>query len=169
MFRSKTHYATEQCETMVDDRAQPRQASAPNTLDLRVSCDIAQLSGLMAQIIAFAKQHAWSESDSLQVQLLVEELLVNAMTHGAVNKPNAWAWLIIRNATEGIHIELCDNGIPFNPLTLAAPDIDLDLDSREIGGLGIHFVRQLGDDLHYVRTTYLNEDINKLIIFKKWA
>ena len=146
-----------------------RQPCVPNTLDVRVNCDITQLPGLMAQIIAFAKQHAWSESDSLQVQLLVEELLVNAMTHGAVNNSNAWARLIICNATEGIHLEVSDNGIPFNPLTLAAPDIDLDLDAREIGGLGIHFVRQLGDDLHYERTQCLNEDINKLIIFKKWA
>jgi len=45
---------------------------------------------------------------------------------------------------------VCD-GVPFNPLSEKAPDIDAPLEEREIGGLGIHLVRNLIDDVTYHR------------------
>ena len=103
----------------------------------------------------------------MHIQLLVEELVVNAMTHGAANTSSGWVRLTIQNMPEGIQLELTDNGIYFNPLATDPPDIELDLDSRDIGGLGIHFVRQFADTLEYARIKYQDEDINRLVVFKK--
>lgn len=44
---------------------------------------------------------------------------------------------------------LCDDGAPFNPFALAAPNTDLPI--REIGGLGIHLVRNMFDHVSYRR------------------
>ena len=41
--------------------------------------------------------------------------------------------------------------MPFNPLELPRPDTDSSLDDRAIGGLGIHFVRTLMNDMTYRR------------------
>jgi serine/threonine-protein kinase RsbW len=53
------------------------------------------------------------------------------------------------------HIELVaaidDDGEPFNPLTVRPPDLDIPAKSRAIGGLGVHFVKALMDDVAYVR------------------
>ena len=46
---------------------------------------------------------------------------------------------------------ITDDGMPFNPLSAEAPDTDLSLEDREIGGLGIHLVRNLIDDVTYNR------------------
>ncbi len=46
---------------------------------------------------------------------------------------------------------IADDGVPFNPLGAEAPDIDASLEEREIGGLGIHLVRSLMDDVSYQR------------------
>ena len=132
-----------------------------------MGCDVGQLPDLMVQIAAFAHLHSWQEQESMHIQLLVEELVVNAMTHGAANTSSGWVRLTIQNMPEGIQLELTDNGIYFNPLATDPPDIELDLDSRDIGGLGIHFVRQFADTLEYARIKYQDEDINRLVVFKK--
>ena len=54
------------------------------------------------------------------------------------------------------------DGIPFNPLETAAPDVSDDLDSINIGGLGIHLVKNMMDDVYYQRV----EGKNKLIMKK---
>ena len=132
-----------------------------------MGCDVGQLPDLMVQIAAFAHLHSWQEQESMHIQLLVEELVVNAMTHGAANTSSGWVRLTIQNMPEGIQLELTDNGIYFNPLATDPPDIELDLDSRDIGGLGIHFLRQFADALEYTRIKYQDEDINRLVVFKK--
>ncbi|MDX2252452.1 MAG: SpoIIE family protein phosphatase [Nitrospira sp.] len=46
---------------------------------------------------------------------------------------------------------ITDDGVPFNPLTVAPPDLSLLLHEREIGGLGIHLVKSLFDEVMYHR------------------
>ena len=56
-----------------------------------------------------------------------------------------------------------DSGMPFNPLEAPTPDLDKPPIERDIGGLGILFVKQLMDDVSY---TYV-EDKNILTIKKR--
>jgi anti-sigma regulatory factor (Ser/Thr protein kinase) len=44
---------------------------------------------------------------------------------------------------------ISDDSAPFDPLSLDTPDTTLDLDSRGIGGLGIHLIRTMMDDVAY--------------------
>jgi anti-anti-sigma factor len=60
---------------------------------------------------------------------------------------------------------ITDDGIPFNPLTVAPPDLSLLLHEREIGGLGIHLVRSMFDEVSYHR----NVGHNVLTVKKKLA
>ena len=46
-------------------------------------------------------------------------------------------------------IELCDAGVPFNPLDREDPDITLSAEEREVGGLGIFLCKQMMDSLNY--------------------
>jgi anti-anti-sigma factor len=56
-----------------------------------------------------------------------------------------------------------DDGIPFDPLTVAPPDLSVLLHEREIGGLGIHLVRSMFDEVTYHR----NVGHNVLTVKKK--
>jgi serine/threonine-protein kinase RsbW len=58
-----------------------------------------------------------------------------------------------------------DDGVAFDPLARAAPDVTADLDEREIGGLGIHLVRTLMDGMTYER----RGERNVLVIVKRVA
>ena len=41
--------------------------------------------------------------------------------------------------------------MPYNPFTREAPDTSLSLEEREIGGLGVHLVRKLIEEVSYHR------------------
>ena len=46
-------------------------------------------------------------------------------------------------------ITFIDNGVPYDPLKNADPDITLSAEEREIGGLGIYMVKKSMDDIFY--------------------
>jgi anti-sigma regulatory factor (Ser/Thr protein kinase) len=48
-------------------------------------------------------------------------------------------------------LEIADTGKPFDVLSLPEPDITLDIKDRQVGGLGIHFIRTLSDGVSYRR------------------
>jgi len=59
-------------------------------------------------------------------------------------------------------VQVEDDGIPFNPLDAAGPEVSRDLDSINIGGFGIHLMKKMMDDIDYQRV----EGKNKLILKK---
>lgn len=46
-------------------------------------------------------------------------------------------------------ITFIDNGIPYNPLAKADPNVTLSAEEREVGGLGIYMVKKTMDDISY--------------------
>ena len=46
-------------------------------------------------------------------------------------------------------ITFIDNGIPYDPLAKADPDITLSSEERDVGGLGIYMVKKTMDDISY--------------------
>jgi serine/threonine-protein kinase RsbW len=44
-----------------------------------------------------------------------------------------------------------DNGLPFNPLMKKDSELPADINNAKIGGLGIHIVKKLMDDIRYER------------------
>jgi anti-sigma regulatory factor (Ser/Thr protein kinase) len=59
-----------------------------------------------------------------------------------------------------IEIEIKDDGRPFNPLEAPPPDMGKPLAAKQVGGLGIHLVREMMDELEYRR----ENDKNLLIL-----
>ncbi|MDE6655629.1 MAG: ATP-binding protein [Anaeroplasmataceae bacterium] len=64
-------------------------------------------------------------------------------------------------------ISLCfvDSGMPYNPLLQSEPDIELSLEDRTSGGLGIYMVRKFVDRIKYKRKNYQNYLFLRLNIF----
>ena len=61
-------------------------------------------------------------------------------------------------------ITLIDEGVPYNPLSKADPDITLSAEDRQIGGLGIYMVKKSMDSIEYSH----EGGSNKLTIRKKF-
>ena len=48
-------------------------------------------------------------------------------------------------------VTISDDGRPFNPFEGAPPDTELSVDDRPIGGLGVHLVQNVMDEVAYER------------------
>jgi anti-sigma regulatory factor (Ser/Thr protein kinase)/HAMP domain-containing protein len=94
----------------------------------------------------FAESRGVEDSIVRPLQVAVDEMLVNIATHSGAESVVVRAWL-----DDGeLLLEISDDGTPFNPFADAAtPDLAAPLDEREIGGLGIHLVRSLLDEVDY--------------------
>jgi len=67
-------------------------------------------------------------------------------------------------------LTIMDDGIPFNPLSVAPPDLSVLLHEREIGGLGIHLIRSMFDEVTYHRKVGRNVlTIKKKLVVEKSA
>ena len=85
-----------------------------------------------------------------------DEALSNVVKYGY--RDDARHEISVRLSIAGPHVvaEVEDDGIPFDPLSAPAPRLEGGIDERPIGGLGIYLLRQLMDEVHYVRRGGLN-------------
>jgi anti-sigma regulatory factor (Ser/Thr protein kinase) len=85
-----------------------------------------------------------------QINVVVDEIFANISSY-AYNPAVGGVTVRIKADANDITIEFEDSGIPYNPLSNAPPDVTLDGEQREIGGLGIHLVRNMMDSVGYRR------------------
>lgn len=121
-------------------------------LELRIATDDAAVAGLLDRLEAYAEAVALPTRLAYQLALICEELVTNVAIHGTSGLPPAtYVALKISWREPLLHLWFEDDGPPFDPLSLTAPDTAADLDHRDIGGLGIHLVRTLAREIRYER------------------
>lgn len=85
-------------------------------------------------------------------EFVLEEWFVNLCTHGQIKAHRViQARVHVRVDPTGWELLLVDDGLPFNPLTLKAPDTRAPLAERSKGGLGIHLTLQMTQGARYKR------------------
>ena len=118
---------------------------------LRLERRIGELERLAQWIEDFGSRNALAERVILDVQLAVDELVTNTVTHGwSDDRPHE---IVVRQRLEAGQwiVELEDDGRAFDPRTVPPPAIDTPPEERPIGGLGIHLARSVVDALDYRR------------------
>jgi len=83
--------------------------------------------------------------------LAIEELVTNCVKYGYEDSVAHTIDIKLQILGDELALTVTDDGHPFNPLDLPAPDTQLPVDERPIGRLGIHLVRQMSDHMDYVR------------------
>ena len=86
----------------------------------------------------------------MQIDIAIDELFGN-IAHYAYN-PDVGKATVRVEVTEdplAVVITFIDNGVPYDPLAKADPDITLSAEEREIGGLGIYMVKKSMDEITY--------------------
>lgn len=114
--------------------------------------DPRELEHILPDLATFLEQHEVEGSVTYVVELCVEELLLNAMTHGYHGATNRLIDMRLelhdnRNAT----LDVEDEGEPFDPRTAPEPDFNDMLLGDRVGGLGVHLVRKLATAVEYQR------------------
>ncbi len=123
--------------------------SAKVSLKLKTSLD--ELERITAAVEDLGQQEDWPPAFTFRVNLVLEELGINIINHGHDGGIHEFDITLVSDA-DTLTINISDDGRPFDPLHDApAPNVAASLEDRAVGGLGIHLVRTMVDELHYRR------------------
>jgi len=128
----------------------------------------ANIDGIEVSELAFSSlAFALGVPDKVRRSVLIalDDLLSNVINYAYEDAEGEFFEVHIFAASVGLRIAVRDTGPAFDPFALAEPDTTLDLDDRRMGGLGIHLVRHLMDEVSYER----DGDANVVWLFKGLA
>jgi serine/threonine-protein kinase RsbW len=124
--------------------------TAPREMRIDMTSDVAELPAVRETIRAFVRDRGWSDFDTADIVLAVDEALTNVIRHGYSGESGHVISVEVReidNAARGRGIEII--------VADRAPQVALeairgrDLDDIRPGGLGVHLIKSLMDDALY--------------------
>lgn len=122
----------------------------------------------LQQVIDFATEHLEARDcpmkTVMQMELVIEEIFVNIASY-AYNPETGSATFCMEfeENPATVLMTFIDRGKPYNPLAKEDPDTSLDIDERNVGGLGIFLVKKNVDEI-----SYKYEDGKNILFMKKF-
>ena len=140
---------------------------AENKLSFELKNKLSELDTLEEKVYGFSGQLGLTEKSNCKINLVLEELFTNIVSYGYSDDSEHEIQFTITHENGNLTIQIEDDGIPFNPADASCPDLECTLEERKIGGLGIHLIKKLMDDVLYQRcgeknVLILRKDISKL-------
>ena len=86
-----------------------------------------------------------------KLQLAVEEAVVNVIDYAYPIETEGLIEIRMMYDGKSLKIMIIDSGVAFDPTLKEKADTTLSAEDRQIGGLGIHLVREIMDTINYIR------------------
>jgi len=138
---------------------------SPASLTLHVPSTIDAIRPATEQAEVWLAEHRVSFEAMYLASLAIEELVTNCIKYGYDDANDHSIEIVFAVEEEALRMEVIDDGNPFNPLEAPSPDLSLAIEDRRIGGLGIHLLRELADEVSYER----RDGTNRLRLTKRMA
>ena len=170
LIRFDTRRPRPSAERPLKERLDILAATEERTFPARVEL----LPDIMSFVTAHASRAGLSADKLYKIQLATEEAVVNIchyayLEEAAVNLVNypyrSPGCLVMRAKQEGANfvVDIIDQGLAFNPLSVAPPDLNARAEDQTLKGIGIHLIRRITDEVRYSRI----EDRNVLTLVMK--
>ena len=121
-----------------------------------------ELARVTARLDDLAARRGLPPDAVADMSVALDEVLANVLSHAYDDAGAHEIRIALAVYPDALRAEIEDDGRPFDPLTVAAPDRATPLAERGVGGLGIHFVRSLMSEVAYRRIG----DRNRLVLTK---
>ncbi len=105
------------------------------------------LPALLDDIESGLGERGVSQGCIAAVTIALDEVVSNAFGHGGASVVQ----VAMQADDDAIAVEVDDDGLAFDPTAAAAPDTGAVLEDRAVGGLGLHLVAKLMDEVAYER------------------
>ena len=143
-----------------DDDAGPEdipaavEAPAGSILKLSIKNEVSEFKALNASLAQFLAAHEVPSRAAYTVDLAVEELVMNVIRYAFIDDDTHPIDIEIAIEGDQVVLRIADEGRPFDPRE--NPELDLDADDRQVGGLGLYLVVDMVDMLKYQRVDEQN-------------
>jgi anti-sigma regulatory factor (Ser/Thr protein kinase) len=105
-----------------------------------------------SELRAFGQLSGWSQPIANEIELILEEWWTNLINYAFTQTDKPLVSVEIGSASPLVHIQVIDNGVPFDPAARSDPDLTLPVEERPIGGLGIYMMKKLSASLKSERS-----------------
>ena len=129
----------------------------------KLKSDLAELDTLSKHVQKFGSSIGLSKKFLFEINLALDELFTNIISYGYQDDQDHLIEITITPLNNTLELRIEDDGVPFNLIDVADPDLPCDIESCKIGGLGIHLIKNLMDEVCYKRA----EGKNRLTLKKE--
>ena len=118
--------------------------------ELTVDAAIENIPAVTAFVEEQLEQVGCPMKAQMQIDIAIDELFSNIAQYAYSPKTGkATVRVEMTEDPMAVVITFIDNGIPYDPLAKADPNVSLPADDRQIGGLGIFMVKKSMDEINY--------------------
>jgi anti-sigma regulatory factor (Ser/Thr protein kinase) len=117
--------------------------------ELCVSSSAANLARIAEFVGELARSVGMDDSAVYDIQMAVDEACTNSITHAYAGVETGEIRVCCHADEHDFVVSITDQGRPFDPSSVPEPDLSVPLVDRQIGGLGLFFMRQLMDQIEF--------------------
>jgi serine/threonine-protein kinase RsbW len=128
--------------------------SAPRSIVIRN--DVAELARVGAWVKDWARYNDLPAATVERIDMCSVEAVTNIVTYAYADEGAHEIRLSLERNAQAVSLEIEDDGAAFDPREIARPEHPASLADAKIGGLGVHIVRSLSDELQHQRCGDLN-------------
>jgi len=111
--------------------------------------DLAEINRLTDILCKLCDENSICNKVLCDVSLALEEIFANIVHYAYEDSEEHHVKIHIKIRDNVLALVIKDDGKPFNPLEIPITNTEAPFEERKIGGLGIHLVRNLIDELEY--------------------
>jgi anti-sigma regulatory factor (Ser/Thr protein kinase) len=134
-----------------------------STIDITIVNRGSELARVAALLDRLGAEHHLASEVVADLQVALDEVLTNITEYAYVDDAEHDIHLRFRVLDHVVEAVIEDDGVPFDPLALPPPGVSAPLHERRVGGVGIHFVKSLMDEVVYDRVG----ERNRLLLRKR--
>jgi serine/threonine-protein kinase RsbW len=126
------------------------------TVSFTLKNRIDETNRLGRRVKAFGQRLGLSARQVNAINLALEEVFINIVSYGFPQGGEHRIRIALTWEDGTVSLRITDDGMAFNPLDAAPPDLACQIENTPIGGLGIHLARHMVDHMHYERRNHRN-------------
>lgn len=115
---------------------------------MRWHADLADLVEIREFVVDASRPLGADEQAIRDLQLAVDEVCSNSIRHGYGGR-DGHIEVTVEPVGHSIRVVVRDWGRAFDPDRVPVPDLDLPLEERSLGGLGLFLVQQVMDEVRF--------------------
>jgi anti-sigma regulatory factor (Ser/Thr protein kinase) len=124
---------------------------AEKSYSFELKSDLSELDTLCEELENFGSKFGFSKKLIFEINLALDELFTNIISYGFNDGKEHIVKVTLIPQIDELCLCIEDDGKPFNPIAFETPDVSCSVEECKIGGLGIHIMKKLMDEVCYER------------------
>jgi anti-sigma regulatory factor (Ser/Thr protein kinase) len=121
-----------------------------NELSIQIKNDLSELGKVVQFLQEFCMEKKIPNMIANSIDLVLDEILNNIISYGYVDQKEHEIDIQLSIVERQLVLKIEDDGREFNPLEITEVDRTSSMEDREIGGLGIHLIRNAMDEVRHI-------------------